>query len=155
VHSLRQKENFRINKALQFLGDVFLAQDEEHTAIVLFTVALEGVTSMDVHRSRAECMLRLGDIFNGHSNQIKAVELWETARPLFERSSQTKQVELVDRRLAGAREDVLEQHRKNLACLAELHVPSMTVEDMDAASDVEDIGKPEIDDEKKLVLVAV
>jgi hypothetical protein len=51
------KEKLGILKALQFLGDVFLAQGEEYTALNLFTVALEGFTAMDVHRSRAECML--------------------------------------------------------------------------------------------------
>jgi hypothetical protein len=57
VHSLKRKESLRIDKALQFLGDLFLSQEDKHTAISLFTVALEGFTQMDVHRSRAECML--------------------------------------------------------------------------------------------------
>jgi tetratricopeptide (TPR) repeat protein len=106
VHSAKQKEKLGIWKALQFLGDVFLAQDDQHTATSLFTVALDGFTKMDVHRSRAECMLRLGDISKGCSDLLKAVEHWETARPLFEKSSQTKQVENIDRRLAGVSEDV-------------------------------------------------
>jgi hypothetical protein len=57
VHSLKRKEKLGIYKALQFLGDIFLSQSNEYTAISLFTVALEGFTQMDVHRSRAE---RLG-----------------------------------------------------------------------------------------------
>jgi hypothetical protein len=69
---------------------------------------------MDVHRSRAECMLRLGDISNSHGDQLKAVELWHTARPLFERSSQAKQVQCVDERLACIGSDVLEQHKENI-----------------------------------------
>ncbi|KAJ7873712.1 hypothetical protein B0H13DRAFT_1023183, partial [Mycena leptocephala] len=80
LHSLKQKEKLSIHKALQFLGDVSLAQDDDRTAISLFTVALEGFTYMDVHRSRADCMLRLGDIFMRHGNLLKAVQLWETAR---------------------------------------------------------------------------
>jgi tetratricopeptide (TPR) repeat protein len=124
VHSVKQKEKLGIHKALQFLGDTFLAQNDEHTAINLFTVALEGFTYMDVHRSRAECMLQLGDISKGHGDLLKAVELWTTARPLFEQSSQAKQVENIDQRLAGVSEDVLQQHRKNLACLVELNVES-------------------------------
>ncbi|KAJ7937436.1 hypothetical protein B0H13DRAFT_2261428 [Mycena leptocephala] len=60
VYSVRRNEKLGIYKALQFLGDIFLAQYDEHTAISLFTVALEGFTEMDVHCSRAECMLRLG-----------------------------------------------------------------------------------------------
>jgi hypothetical protein len=65
---------------------------------------------MDVHRSRAECMLRLGDISKRHDNLLRAVELWETARLLFERSSQAKQIEHIDQRLAGVNEDMLGQN---------------------------------------------
>ncbi|KAJ7874608.1 hypothetical protein B0H13DRAFT_2551489 [Mycena leptocephala] len=139
VHSVRRKEKLGIYKALQFLGDAFLAQDDEHTAVNLFTVALEGFTYMDVHRSRAECMLRLRDISKDHSDLLKAVELWTTARLLFEQSSQAKQVENIDQRLAGVNEDVLEQHRKNLACLAELTAPLGTVDEINDLSDIEDM----------------
>ncbi|KAJ7916013.1 hypothetical protein B0H13DRAFT_1871622 [Mycena leptocephala] len=121
VHSLKRSEKLGIYKALEFLGDVFLFQNNEQTAINLFTVALEGFTQMDVHRSRAECMLRLGDISMGHSDLLKAVQFWDRARPLFERSSQAKQVQCIDDRLAGISDDVLEQHRNNLARLAELN----------------------------------
>ncbi|KAJ7605442.1 hypothetical protein DFH06DRAFT_1067886, partial [Mycena polygramma] len=62
AHSVQTKQKLRVHKALQFLGDIFLGQRDEVTAITLFTVALDGFTYMDVHRSRAECMLRLGDI---------------------------------------------------------------------------------------------
>jgi hypothetical protein len=62
VHSFKSKGKLGIHKALQFLGDSFLAQDDEDTAASLFTVALEAFTYMDVHCSRAECMLHLGDI---------------------------------------------------------------------------------------------
>jgi uncharacterized protein YaaR (DUF327 family) len=57
----------------------------------------------------------------GHSNLLKAVQFWDRARPLFERSSQAKQVQCIDDRLAGISDDVLEQHRNNLAHLAELN----------------------------------
>jgi hypothetical protein len=116
VHSLKSKEQLGIYKALQFIGDIFVTQGDEHTAISLFTAALEGFTDMDVHRSRAECMVRLGDIFMEH-NTLKAVELWTTARPLFERSSQAKQVENVDQRLASVSKNVLEEHKA--PCAAE------------------------------------
>jgi tetratricopeptide (TPR) repeat protein len=155
VHSVGRKEKLGIHKALQFLGDVFLAEDDEHTAISLFTVALEGFTNMDVHRSRAECMLRLGDISKDHGNLLKAVEFWETARPLFEQSSRAKQVEYVDQRLAGVGEDVLQQHRENLAHLAELTVPYTTVEEMDDVSDIEDMEGLELGDKKEFDLVVV
>jgi hypothetical protein len=121
---------------LQFLGDVILSQGDEYTSISLLTVTLEGFTRMDVHCSRTECVLRLGDISMGN-NMLKAVELWETAKLFFERSNQAKQVEHVNLRLASVSENVLKQHRKILVHLAELNPPSGTVEDMDEFEDVE------------------
>jgi tetratricopeptide (TPR) repeat protein len=135
VHSVRQKKKLGIHKALQFIGDVFLAQDDEHTAISLFTVALEGFTYMDVHRSRAECMLRLGDISRRHGDLLKAVELWETARPLFEQSSQAKQIEHIDQRLADVNENMLGQNY--------------------GINHLEDMEGLNLDDEKEIDLVAV
>ncbi|KAJ7827694.1 hypothetical protein B0H13DRAFT_1917525 [Mycena leptocephala] len=142
VHSLKFKEKLGIYKGLQFLGDIFLASDDEDTAISLFTTALEGFTQMDVHRSRAECMLRLGDISKGHGDLLKAVELWQTARPLFERSQ------------ASVGEDVLEHHKQNLARLAELNVPSTIVKELeDNLSDTEDLEE-NLDEAKGIQLVA-
>ncbi|KAJ7862989.1 hypothetical protein B0H13DRAFT_2565629, partial [Mycena leptocephala] len=155
VHSVRQKEKLGIHKALQFLADVFFAQDDEQTTISLFTVALEGFAWMDVHCSRAECMLRLGDISKGHGHLLKAVELWETARPLFEQSSQVKQVEKIDQRLAGVNKDVLEKHRTNLARLAELNAPSQTVDEINDLSDIEDMEGLDLEDETTLDLLAL
>ncbi|KAJ7045322.1 hypothetical protein C8F04DRAFT_1174285 [Mycena alexandri] len=113
VHSLQGKQKLEIHKALQFLGDVFLKENDEVTATSLFTLALEGFTQMDVHRSRAECMIRLGNISKKNSDFLRAVELWETAKPLFKRSSQLKQIQDIDRR--------------NIAQLTELHAPMSRV----------------------------
>jgi hypothetical protein len=55
---------------------------------------------------------------------LKAVEFWSTAQPLFERSSQAKQVQHVNGRLACIGSDVLERHKQNIARLVELKVPS-------------------------------
>ncbi|KAJ7922753.1 hypothetical protein B0H13DRAFT_2267444 [Mycena leptocephala] len=154
VISLKRKEKLGMFKALRSLGDIFLAQHDEHTATSLFTVALEGFTQMDVHRSRAECMLRLGDISMGHGDLLKAVEFWERARPLFERSSQTNQVQHINERFAGISEDVLEQHRNNLARLAELNAPAGTVEELgEDLSDIEDLDKMDMGEEKELGLI--
>ncbi|KAJ7762612.1 hypothetical protein B0H16DRAFT_517990 [Mycena metata] len=120
AHSLKRKQKPGIHKALQFLGDVFLRNNDKITAISLFTLALEGFTQMDVHQSRAECMMRLGDISKENSDLLGALELWETARPLFEYSSQIKQVQDIDERLSGISEAVRQQHRINLTQLAEL-----------------------------------
>ncbi|KAJ7340549.1 hypothetical protein DFH08DRAFT_811769 [Mycena albidolilacea] len=106
ARSLTSKHRLGIHKALQFLGDVFLSEGDEATAITLFTVALEGFTEKDIHRSRAECMFRLGTILKRHNNLLKAGEFWDTARPLFEKSSQLKQVEIIDEGLASMGKDV-------------------------------------------------
>jgi hypothetical protein len=92
----------------------------------------------------------------GHGDPLKAVEFWERTRPLFERSSQAQKVQHINQRLAGISKDVLEQHRNNLARLAELNAPSGTVGELeDDLSDIEDLDKADIDDEKGLGLIVV
>jgi hypothetical protein len=100
-------------------------------------------------------MLRFGDISMGHGDLLKAVEFWERARPLFERSSQAKQVQHIDERVADISEDVLEQHRNNLACLAELNAPAGTVEELEEdLSDVENLDQMDMGEVKELGLIA-
>ncbi|KAJ7911709.1 hypothetical protein B0H13DRAFT_1875543 [Mycena leptocephala] len=155
VHSLQRKEKLGMYKAFQFLGDIFLLQNDEYTAISLFTVALEGFTQMDVHCSRAECMLHLGDISKGHGDLLKAVEFWEAARPLFERSSQAQQVQHIDDRVANISKDVLKQHRNNLARLSELNAPAGPVEELeDDLSDIGDLAEIDMGDVKEADLIA-
>jgi hypothetical protein len=141
AHSLKFKEKLGIYKALQFFGDIFLANDDENTAVSIFTVALDGFTFMDIHCSRAECLLRLGDILRSHGDLLAAVEHWDNARPLFECSSQTKQVEAIDEKLASVGKDVLEQHQKKLAQLVKINAPTgITVEQAEEdLSDTEDL----------------
>ncbi|KAJ7032411.1 hypothetical protein C8F04DRAFT_658825 [Mycena alexandri] len=88
-----------VHQALRFFADVFLAQGEDETALSLLDVSLAGFTAADIHRSRAECMLRMGDLFHRRGNGEKAVEFWRMARPLFVRSLQAKEVAQVDERL--------------------------------------------------------
>ncbi|KAJ7741817.1 hypothetical protein B0H16DRAFT_1861554 [Mycena metata] len=138
VHSLKVKEKLGIHKALQFIGDVHLMGNNEVTAVSLFTVALDGFTYMNVHRSRAECMIRLGDIAKKNGDLPKALELWKTGRPLFECLSQAKRIQDIDERIGGISEEVKEQHQKNLVWLAELNIPAGWVEEVD--SDTEDLS---------------
>ncbi|KAJ7775477.1 hypothetical protein B0H16DRAFT_1450116 [Mycena metata] len=145
AHSFKAKQRLEIHKALQFLGDVFLREDDEATAIFLFTLALEGFTQMDVHRSRAECMIRLGDI-SKHGDLLTALELWETARPLFEHSSQAKHVQNIDERLAGIDENVKEQHRRRLAQIVKLNTPTTKVEEIE-----EDLSENKLEEEVGLI----
>jgi hypothetical protein len=117
---------------------MFLRQKDENTAISLFTVALVGFTYMDVHQSRAQCMLRLGDISNGRGDLQKARELWETARPLFACSSQAEEVQCVDERLAYVSNYGLEHHRGDMAFLVECDLPSGNLQDAEQAELVDE-----------------
>ncbi|KAJ7354244.1 hypothetical protein DFH08DRAFT_804162 [Mycena albidolilacea] len=111
-------------KALQFLGKVFLANTDTLTAESLFIVALNGFTYMDIHRSRAGCMLHLGDIAMNQGQPSRASEFWNEARPLFERSLQAKNVSEIDQRLSE-----LEKHEGNLQHLAQLNVPMVPLQE--------------------------
>jgi gas vesicle protein len=68
------------------------------------------------------------------------VEFWDAAGLLFARSSQAKQVELIDEKLASVGKDLVEQHRRNLARLMENNAPTGIVEEAkDDLSDIEDL----------------
>ncbi|KAJ7729280.1 hypothetical protein B0H14DRAFT_2640462 [Mycena olivaceomarginata] len=136
---LKSKQKPGTYKARQFLGDAFASQNDENTAISLFTIGLEGFTYLDVHRSRAECMLRFEDISERTGHLPRALEHWEKARPLFQRSSQAKRVENIDRRLANIDEDLKERYRNQLASAAELK----SQDEVDDLSEMEDL---ELDD---------
>ncbi|KAF8158746.1 hypothetical protein K438DRAFT_1860749, partial [Mycena galopus ATCC 62051] len=99
------KAKLDLHKALLFLGDVFIANNDENSAANLYQVALAGFTQMDVHHSRAQCMLRLGDLANKSGCTSEAITFWEAARPLFERTLQTKDVAQIDSRLATWEKD--------------------------------------------------
>ncbi|KAJ7440461.1 hypothetical protein FB451DRAFT_68709 [Mycena latifolia] len=122
VHALKLKQKLEIFKGLQFLGDVLLAQGDSDTARRLLTVALDGFTAMDVHRSRAECMLQLGNISQLEGDLSQAGEFWRTAGPLFQRSSQSKQITQVEKRLAALPQDTMEaritnhEYRRVVSC---------------------------------------
>ncbi|KAJ6514109.1 hypothetical protein DFH09DRAFT_1288194 [Mycena vulgaris] len=124
VHASKSQQKLDVHKALQFLGDIFCTEGDQDTAVSLLTVALEGFTQMDVHRSRAECMLQLGYISKETGDVLKATEYWSSARSLFERSSQAKKVALIDEELLNITGDVLEEHARNLTLISVIHAPN-------------------------------
>ncbi|KAJ7087138.1 hypothetical protein C8R44DRAFT_752313 [Mycena epipterygia] len=131
------KQNKRaLHKALQFLGDVFLTHGDLTTSHSLFTVALETFTYMDIHRSRAECMLRLGDIARHRGDLVQAQDLWKEACPLFEQSSQAKDMTQIDTRLALVGQEVSDTHQKSLAFLSALETPN----ELPSSSDAEHLA---------------
>ncbi|KAJ7462439.1 hypothetical protein FB451DRAFT_1404242 [Mycena latifolia] len=124
AYSKKSQRKVDLYKAFQFLGDGFMLQGDEDTAHSLFEVALEAFTEMDIHRSRADCMLRLGDIAKQSRDLVKAVGLWKNARPLFERSLQAKEVAKIDTRLAAVETDHLQEDKKPLRYLRMLDAPT-------------------------------
>ncbi|KAF7344792.1 NB-ARC domain-containing protein [Mycena venus] len=88
-----------VHRALRRLGDVLAQQGEDDTALSILTVALDRFTQMDVHQSKAECMSTMGDVYMRRGDLSRAKELWEGARPLFERSEQKKEVVRIDEKL--------------------------------------------------------
>jgi hypothetical protein len=117
-HAYKIKDKLALHKALLFLGDVFLATKDNETATNLYIVALDGFTYMNVHHSRAQCMVRLGDLANKQGHTSRAIDFWKTARPLFERSLQAKDVAQIDVRLST----VDKAHQKSLLQLTTLSV---------------------------------
>ncbi|KAJ7456189.1 hypothetical protein FB451DRAFT_1373032 [Mycena latifolia] len=128
AHSKKSQRKVDLYKAFQFLGDGFLLQGDEVTAHSLFEIALKAFTEMDIHRSRADCMLRLGDIAKRSGDLINAFSLWKDARPLFERSLQAKEVAKIDTRLAAVDADLLWQHKKSLQYLRTLDAPTTSLQ---------------------------
>ncbi|KAJ7433290.1 hypothetical protein B0H11DRAFT_1939621 [Mycena galericulata] len=101
VHSLKVTERKATVHSLQCFGQIFVEQGDDDTALSLFRLALEEFSSMDIHRWRADCMLRMAEIFERRADISKSVQLWRTARSLFERCSQAKSVAQVDAKLAS------------------------------------------------------
>jgi hypothetical protein len=116
-------------QAFRCLGQIFSAQGDDETALNLFNVALDGFTFMDIHCWRADCMVRIGDILNNCGEVIKAIDLWKTARPLFERSSQMKDVIKIDTKIAEVDSAILAKYEEQLQHLSELHIPVSALEE--------------------------
>ncbi|KAJ7245078.1 hypothetical protein C8J57DRAFT_1680067 [Mycena rebaudengoi] len=136
--ALKCKEKFHTMQAFRCLGQIFLAEGDDETALSLFNVALDGFTFMDVHRWRADCMVRIADILNSRGEVMKAVGLWKTARPLFERSSQMKDIIKLDAKLAEVDSAVLVKYEAKLQHLVDLCVPCIAPEEKYVVEDEEE-----------------
>ncbi|KAJ7814782.1 hypothetical protein B0H14DRAFT_2603938 [Mycena olivaceomarginata] len=119
VYAYKSRDRLGAHKALLFLGDVFVVHKDEETATNLYMVALEGFAYMDVHRSRAECMIRLRDLAEGQGHTSEAIYHWKAARPLFEQSLQVKDVAHIDAKLLA----VEKAQQKAFPELVNLHAP--------------------------------
>jgi tetratricopeptide (TPR) repeat protein len=100
AYSWNRKDLGHTYQALRYLGDILLAQGDERTAMNIFLAVLDASTEMDVHRRRADCMSRIGDILVHRGELAKAKDMWEAALPLFVRSSQAKDAAAIEVKLA-------------------------------------------------------
>ncbi|KAJ7259618.1 hypothetical protein C8J57DRAFT_1638551 [Mycena rebaudengoi] len=139
--ALKCKDKCQTMQAFRCLGQIFTAKGDDETALNLFNVALDGFTFMDVHRWRADCMVQIADILQARGMVIKAIELWKTARPLFERSSQMKDVIKIDTKIAEVDSAILAKYEEQLQHLSELHVPVSTLEEEKEEEEEEEENK--------------
>ncbi|KAJ7245557.1 hypothetical protein C8J57DRAFT_1524276 [Mycena rebaudengoi] len=127
-------------QAFRCLGQIFLAEGDDETALSLFNVALDGFTFMGVHRWRADCMVQIADILNGCGEAIKAIELWKAVRPLFECSSQMKDIIKVDKKLAEVDSAVFVKYEEQLQHLPDVPVNAPEEEEEAEGIDFGDKG---------------
>ncbi|KAJ6537614.1 hypothetical protein B0H19DRAFT_371870 [Mycena capillaripes] len=99
AYARRVKDLAATHQALRRIGDIFLAADDGDTAQSLFELALSGFTLMDIHQSRGDCLIRLGDIDLERGQYEAAKTRWTEARSVFERSSQSGEVQGCNERL--------------------------------------------------------
>ncbi|KAJ7264350.1 hypothetical protein C8J57DRAFT_1624941 [Mycena rebaudengoi] len=136
--ALNCKDKLQTMQAYRCLGQIFAAKGDDETALSLFNVALDGFSFMDIHRWRADCMVRIADILNNCGETMKAVELWKAAGPLFERSSQRKDIIRIDAKSAEINSAVLAQYEAQLHRLSELHAPGKAPEEAYIVEDEEE-----------------
>jgi tetratricopeptide (TPR) repeat protein len=122
------RSTLTVHQALRRLGDTLVGQGMENTALNILAIALDGFTQMDVHQGRAECMCTIGDVYMQHGDLSKAREMWEAARPLFERSEQRKGVGRIDERL----QTLGVAQKLEALPKAELPAPQIPLEESDA-----------------------
>jgi hypothetical protein len=108
------KNMFATVSALRLIGDVFAAGGDDATAASVLSASLHGFTLMDIHRQRARCMIRLGEIFGRCGQWEKSVEIWQKAVPLLERSSQAMDLAKIDVLMRAANECLVEEASTSL-----------------------------------------
>ncbi|KAJ7255997.1 hypothetical protein C8J57DRAFT_1651396 [Mycena rebaudengoi] len=136
--ALKCKDKHQTMHAFRCFGQIYSAKGDDETALSLFKVALDGFTFMDVHHWQADCMVRIADILQDHGEVIKAVGLWKTARPLFERSSQMKDITRIDAKLAEVNPAAPPKNEEQPQHLPKLHAPVSAPEETYIAEDDEE-----------------
>ncbi|KAF8156163.1 hypothetical protein K438DRAFT_1777589 [Mycena galopus ATCC 62051] len=131
-YAYKHQYKLPLHQALLFLGDAFIADKDENTAATLYQVAQEGFTEIDVHHSRAQCMLCLGDLASKDGRTLEAITFWKAARPLIEQSV-PKDVSQIDSRLANFEN----AHQKSLRKVETVHAPLQLAKEESSESEGE------------------
>ncbi|KAF8180484.1 hypothetical protein K438DRAFT_1768390 [Mycena galopus ATCC 62051] len=121
LYACKTQHKWALHREFLFLGDVFIANNDEDTVTNLYHVSLAGFTEMDVHHSRAQCMLHLGDLAKKDECTSDAITFWKAAQPLLAQSLQIKDVAQINLRLVTL-EDA---DPKSLLKLETLHAPTV------------------------------
>ncbi|KAJ7788977.1 hypothetical protein B0H14DRAFT_2946316 [Mycena olivaceomarginata] len=121
AHGMTTKRKGAIAKALRCAGDLQI-EDDEGTSLSLYLAALDTFTFMDVHRDKADCMVRIASILERHGEGRNAVNILKEASSLYERSSQKHEITKINVKLESLI-SILEQQEAQLQRLAELDVP--------------------------------
>ncbi|KAF8192370.1 hypothetical protein K438DRAFT_1762368 [Mycena galopus ATCC 62051] len=76
--ALKRKERRATYQAIRYLADICFETCDFSAAQSLYTLALEGFSLMDIHRGKADCMARLGDIAEQNGQLRQAVAFGQT-----------------------------------------------------------------------------
>ncbi|KAJ7069332.1 hypothetical protein C8F01DRAFT_1077947 [Mycena amicta] len=99
--AMKSKNQLAITKALTLIGDIFLTdKNDPDTAITLFEVSQHAFMQMGVYLWEGECMVRLASILEARGQVGQTIQLLHDARPLFEKSNQSKKLMWLDNKCA-------------------------------------------------------
>ncbi|KAJ7065704.1 hypothetical protein C8F01DRAFT_1351708 [Mycena amicta] len=101
AHSVKHKQKFATYKAMRLFARDLLARSkiEVDTARSLLVVSLDGFTRLDVHEQRAECMVLLGEIKLRTLDPEAAMDLFNNAKSLIERTGRQHRAMEIDVKL--------------------------------------------------------
>jgi hypothetical protein len=105
IHSLSSGGHKNTAHSICCFGQIFVENNEQETALNLFRVALDEFSIMGVHQWKADCMLRMAEIFERRGDTANSVEMWRAAIPVLQRCSQAQSMARVEAKLATVGSD--------------------------------------------------
>ncbi|KAJ7674335.1 hypothetical protein B0H17DRAFT_1140589 [Mycena rosella] len=105
--AVRTSNKLGTMNTLRRLIDLFSTAGDSDTTLSLLSVALDGFKRMGVHQRIAQCTVAMAATWESRGDFTQSIELLTGARPRFERSSQSKEIALVDAKLKSLEEVAL------------------------------------------------